>query len=218
MKDKLLNALTLMVAAGLVVLIGVSVANFAGAAPRTEGKVAAAWQPIAAGGTLLGVDAPVRVVVFSDFQCRYCARAATEMREMRDGSGGRIALTFRHLPLEAIHPHAVAAALASECAAEQGGFEAFHDYLFAHQQDIGVIPWAEMARATGLSDVAGFGRCLAEQRHLGRVAADMKLAEELGVVGTPTFMVNGKLVAGSGKGVQIAEWAAEPAAAPARVR
>lgn len=211
MKDKLLNALTVVVAAGLVAIIGMSVVNFAGAAPAAQPEVVAGWQPIAAGGTLMGSDAPVRVVVFSDFQCRYCARAATEMREMRDGSGGRIAMTFRHLPLEAIHPHAVAAALASECAAEQGRFEAFHDYLFAHQQDIGARPWAELARAAGVPDGTAFGQCVAEQRHRGRVAADMQLAQELGVVGTPTYMVNGKLLAGSGKAAQIAAWAAEPA-------
>lgn len=213
MKDKLLNALTLVVAAGLVAIIGMSVLNFAGAAPPVQPKMVAGWQPIAAGGTLLGNDAPVRVVVFSDFECRYCARAATEMREMRDRSGGRIALTFRHLPLEAIHPNAVAAALAAECAAEQGRFEAFHDYLFAHQQDIGVRPWAELARAAGVPDAAGFGRCVAEERYRDRVAADMQLAEELGVVGTPTYLVNGKLAAGSGKAAQIAAWAAEPAPA-----
>lgn len=211
MKEKLLNALTLMIAAGLVAVLGMSVLNFAGLAPAAGSTAVADWRPVAAGGTLLGADAPVRVVVFSDFQCRYCARAAGELRALRDASGGRIALTFRHLPLDAIHPHARAAALASECAAEQGRFEAFHDQLFAHQQEIGVRSWADLARAAGVPDLPAYDRCVAEERHRGRVAADVELAEKLGLTGTPAFMVNGRLVSGTGKTAQLARWAAEGA-------
>lgn len=74
-------------------------------------------------------DAPVRMVVFSDFQCPFCAAAVEEIDRLSHESDGRITVVFRHFPIESIHPHAFAAAVAAECAGEQGRFRAYHDAL-----------------------------------------------------------------------------------------
>lgn len=218
MKEKLLNALTLLVAAGLVAVIGLSLFNYAGATPPAS-AVVDNWRQVASGGTPLGgAEAPVKVVVFSDFQCRYCAQSARELKQLRDSAPGQLAITFRHLPLEAIHPHAVAAAMASECAAEQGRFEAFHDLLFDNQQAIGVKPWTEFAAAAGVPDTESFGRCVREERHRDRVTRDLEMAGSLGVAGTPTFMVNGRVLRGSGTSARLAELVREAQGQPAQGR
>src|SRR5262249_9740944 len=93
------------------------------------------------------------------------------------------------------HSNARTAALAAEGAADQGRFEAYHDALFARQQDLGRRSWEEFARDAGLPDVWTFTRCLADKRYSSRVDRDVAIGKRIQISGTPTLIINGILYA-----------------------
>ena len=81
-------------------------------------------------------DAPITIVEFSDFQCPFCARFHLQtlpliMEEYIDE--GKVNLVYRDFPIQSIHPNALPAAVAAECANEQGRFWEYHDMLFEKQ-------------------------------------------------------------------------------------
>ena len=148
-------------------------------------------------GHVFGPDsAPVSVAVFSDFQCPYCAQAQGLITTILTEYPGRVRVLYRHLPLETIHPQAWAAAMASECAADQEDFAAFHDLLFARQDSLGLLSWHEYAVRAGVRDLAEFDHCVAGQQDTGVVERDVMLARELGVDITPTFIIGDKAYRG----------------------
>lgn len=77
----------------------------------------------------------VVIVEYSDFQCPYCARALPTVKQVLDEYGDKVMFSYKHFPLESIHPRAHIAAQAAECAGDQGKFWEFHDALFETQQD-----------------------------------------------------------------------------------
>ena len=149
---------------------------------------------LAGGGQWMGRrDAPVRIVEFSDFQCPFCARAHPVLQAAIRRHPERVAVLYRHFPLDAIHPHARAAAVASECAAAQGRFEAFATLLFARQDALEARPWARFAREAGVPDSAAFARCLVSREAAARVDADARLGATTRIEVTPTLVIDGTL-------------------------
>ena len=150
-------------------------------------------------------DANIHVIEFSDFQCPFCARAATgTVAEMKTSSlftGGEINLHFRHFPLNSIHPQAQAAAEASECANRQGQFWEYHDLLFANAQALDNPSLKSYAGQLGLNQ-GEFDSCLDDREAKAKVDADLKSATDAGGRGTPYFVIynsdNGKTAAVSG--------------------
>jgi protein-disulfide isomerase len=185
-------------------------------APSAAGaRRLAPGQNLASGARLLGrADAPVKVVVFSDFQCPFCAAFHQAVQRVRARHPDRVALAFRHLPLDAIHPHARAAALAAECAGEQGRFEAYANALFAQQGAIGSKAWSRFAAEAGVGDVETFDGCMAGRRWAGRVEQDARLAAEMNIDVTPTFIINGTLIPGTAAEADLERWILNPASIP----
>jgi protein-disulfide isomerase len=168
------------------------------------------WQRFAESGSALGkAGATVRIVEFSDFQCPFCADASSTLRKLRDRYPGRVAVVYRHYPLENIHRHAFIAAVAAECAGEQGRFEAYHDVLFAQQDSIGKRPWNAYATQAAVPDTAAFGRCVNDQRFAERVRNDMDAALRAGVAATPTFIFDGRMVDGTAGAALVERWVAD---------
>lgn len=163
----------------------------------TERPVAR-WQQFASGGgNVLGPrDAPVKVVLFSDFQCPFCARVVADVQRIRAQDPDRVAIVYRHFPLEAIHPYAFAAAVAAECAGAQGRFEGYHNALFAAQGEIGTRSWRSFAESAGVPRLDEFDACVKDQRYAGRVRADALAGRQAGVNATPSFVFDGILVVG----------------------
>ncbi len=166
----------------------------------------AAWpdvQPATDGfrGYTLGSDsAPVEVVEYVDFECPVCAVFATvQFPAIRDQliSPGKVRWRIRDFPLNnPAHRNARFAALAAQCAGEQGKFWPMVDSLFAHHD------WAQtgkdvtglfrgFAQGTGL-DLARYDACVQAQRYAGRIRASYEEGAQRGVDGTPTFFVNGQ--------------------------
>ncbi len=140
--------------------------------------------------------APMSVVVFSDFQCPFCSRAVASVKEVEQAFGKDVRFVWKHMPL-AFHPNAMPAALAAEAAREQGKFWEMHDKLFANQQALSDSAYWQWAKELGL-DGDRFASALQAPATRKRVEEDVAAAAAAGVNGTPTFVVNGEVVVGSG--------------------
>ena len=135
-------------------------------------------------------DAPVTLVEYGDFECPHCGRAEPAVRELLEGRTD-IRYIWRHLPLVDVHPHAQLAAEAAEAAGRQDAFWEMHDLLLHRQDALGVKDLIRYAGELGL-DVARFTHDLKSHAGAARVAEDVEQAAASGVVGTPTFFVNGR--------------------------
>lgn len=155
------------------------------------------WRSYGAAGHRVGpADARVNIVEFADFQCPACRTFAGTLKALRGEYPRDVAVTYRHAPLPN-HPFAIAGALASECAADQGRFKEFHDALFVDQGAIGLAPWTRFATSAEVPDVPAFERCVSTSAPNARIARDTLDAARLGVVGTPTVLVNGTAITGA---------------------
>jgi protein-disulfide isomerase len=151
------------------------------------------------GDHLLGSrDAKVKIVVYSDFECLYCAKFADTLALARSDFNDQISIVFRHFPLLESHPMAVLAAEASECASEQGKFWEMHDALFVIEKT-SFLGRQEIAKAaTQLQlDSVKFEECLDSHRYEKGIIDSVKQAKESTVFGAPTAFVNGELVTGA---------------------
>jgi len=140
-------------------------------------------------------NAPIELVVFSDFQCPYCFRAAPTVNQVLSAYGDKIHFVYRHYPL-ANHPNARPAAEAAACAADQGKFWPFHDRLFQDPSKLGPSELKRDAADLGL-DTAKFDGCVDSHKLKAIVDADLQAGQEAGVDGTPAFFINGRMVSGA---------------------
>jgi protein-disulfide isomerase len=154
------------------------------------------WQSFALTGQRIGpATAAVTIVEFSDFQCPFCRISAERLANLRAEFPTTVAVVYRHFPLKS-HLHAAAAAVAAECAGEQGKFWEMHGVLFGRQAELGEISWLDLADQAGISDLSLFRSCLDEQSGIAAVKRDSADGERLGVRGTPTLLVNGRRIQG----------------------
>ena len=134
--------------------------------------------------------APITVVEYGDFECRYCGRAEPVIRELL-AEAGDVRYVWRHLPLSDVHPQAQVAALAAEAAAAQGGFWELHDLMLDRQDALRPRDLVGYADELGL-DVERFRTDLRKNTGAARIAEDVDSADVSGVSGTPTFFINGR--------------------------
>jgi len=137
------------------------------------------------------IDAPLTIVEFLDFECPFCLEMFPIIREFVAAHPEQIRYIVRDFPLEDIHPDARRAAEAAACAHDQDRFWSYHDKLFQNQTALTEDDLFEYAQAVGL-DNDQFTRCLNNGEQSGEVQADFAAGLAAGVVGTPTFFVNGR--------------------------
>ncbi|MGK5089765.1 DsbA family protein [Bdellovibrionota bacterium FG-2] len=142
-------------------------------------------------------DAAVTVVVFSDFQCPFCSRGADTVSDLKKRYGNKIKIAFRHFPLP-MHKEARPAAEASMCVNEQSSdkFWKFHDIVFKNQAKLDAPSLEKYAKDSG-ADVKKYAECMTAKKYADVVQKDMEYGEKIGVKSTPTFFVNGQLIAGA---------------------
>jgi len=205
MKRVLEQAITVVLATSALVLTGMVVWDRYLAPPtsmRDSIKVPN-WEDLAEVGHALGSrDSPIKVVEFADFQCPACRAAHTVLKTLL-AENDDVVLIYRHFPIETLHPHAFAAALAAECAAAQEAFEPFYHVAYERQTELGTIAWDELASQAGVQDLDAFADCVLGLRARRVVERDLEDAEKIGVSGTPTFVVNGRAFSGT---PGVAEW------------
>ncbi|MBC7911577.1 MAG: thioredoxin domain-containing protein [Pyrinomonadaceae bacterium] len=143
-------------------------------------------------------NAPVMLEEFGDFQCPPCGLLHPELKEIEKQYGDKLVVSFRQFPLAQLHKHAYDAARAAEAAGLQGKFWEMHDMLYEKQKEWefavdGRTVFTDYARTLGL-DVERFSRDIGGDVATGRVTLDMRRGKSMGVMGTPTVFINGKLV------------------------
>ena len=135
--------------------------------------------------------APVTVVEYGDFECPNCKQAAPAVKMLLGHFAGRVRFVYRHFPLEEVHPHALHAAEAAECAGAQGKFWPMYDLLFDNQSHLKVNQLRDYAEQLRV-DLARYTAEMDDHVYLQRIREHMQSGRESGVRATPTFFVNGK--------------------------
>lgn len=141
-------------------------------------------------------NAKVIIVEFSDFQCPFCLRVQPTIEQILKDYNGSVKLYYKHFPLSQIHPYAQKAAEASELAADQGKFWEYHDKLFQNQDNLDLESLKKYAAELGL-DMERFNRGLENNEKAAIVENDLQEGINLGVRGTPTFFINGRVLVGA---------------------
>ena len=146
-------------------------------------------------------DAPVTIIEFSDFKWSYCGRFANDsLSRIREEyvDTGKVRFVYKQYAI--LGPESVRGSEATECAAEQDSFWPFHDVLFTdlstnHSSltDDKLIEFAEQLEL----DTESFGTCLASGRFSDLITQDRTSIQELGVRGTPAFLINGIYISGA---------------------
>jgi protein-disulfide isomerase len=139
--------------------------------------------------------APIELIEFADFQCPFCLAASPTVKRVLDTYGDRIRFVYRNFPLEN-HPNARPAAEAAQCANEQGQFWAYHDRLFGEPGKLSDADLKQAAVVLHL-DSRRFNTCVDERKFRSVVDADAKAGSDAGVMGTPAFFINGRLLDGA---------------------
>ncbi|RJQ81715.1 MAG: hypothetical protein C4519_08490 [Desulfobacteraceae bacterium] len=137
-------------------------------------------------------NAPVAVVVFSDFQCPYCAKIRAIIDQVRGHYAKEVKSVFKHFPLPS-HKFALHAAKASIAADAQGKFWQFHDQLFENYSQIDEKKIEEIRTALNL-DKTKFEKVMEAPQTLEKITKDRQEGEQAEVRGTPTVFVNGRMV------------------------
>lgn len=133
--------------------------------------------------------------VFADFECPMCAQVSSSLESLQARLSKDVAVAFRHYPLKG-HEQARLAAVAAECAAEQGRFWEYHERLFDRQADLGPESLLARARELGL-DVERFRRSLESEAAAAVVDASKADGARLGIRATPTIFLNGEEIGGA---------------------
>ena len=140
--------------------------------------------------------------LYTDYQCPYCAKAEPKFEEAAKKLDGVLNVTARHMPLS-MHANAVPAALAVQAAEAQGKHLEMADKLFATQNDWKGIKerdklrtlFNDYAKELGLN-VEEFDKVLLASDTVKPIQRDYEHAVKIGVKGTPTFVVNNKVIDG----------------------
>ena len=175
----------------------------------------AASLPAAGQGKFIGVDddpsigdanAKVLIIEFGDYQCPSCRMfwREVEPRLKKDYvDTGKVKLVFRDFPIVQIHPEAMLAAMAVDCAGDQNKYWQMHDKVFREQDKRGdtlvrfkATDLKKWAKDISL-DTAAFNECLDSARYRDEVAKDKADGDDVGIPGTPMFFVNGRVVGGA---------------------
>lgn len=139
-------------------------------------------------------DAPVTLVMFSDFECPFCVEAIDLVAQLEKEYAGKLRFVYKAYPIER-HPYAMLAALMGFSAMEQGKFWAFHDLLYSGRHlDEQVL--SEYAQRSGLN-MSAIDAELESLRYGAQLRRDLRQGKRLSVRSTPTFFINGRPLIGA---------------------
>jgi protein-disulfide isomerase len=154
--------------------------------------------PVGKSPVLGDKNAPITIVVFSDFECPYCKEAEKTLSQVREKYGKKVRVVWRNNPLP-FHAHAEPAAeLALEARAEKGdaGFWAAHDALFTSQPKLDDAALEAVAKDVGL-DTAKVKDAIAKHKYEKEIEDDGAVADSFKAEGTPHFFVDGHRLRGA---------------------
>lgn len=189
----LTNIATLVIAVCCLFVTGILLKREVGNRPATSrGPVAVTnWKDYARGGQYIGDSlVPVQILVFSDYQCPSCGNFAGMVKRTMEKYPQEVSVIYQHFPLS-YHEDAFDAAKYAECAARQGAFESFHYALVNNQRQIGKLSWGKFAKEANVGDSIALRNCFDSGGADSIVYSSIKQGTDLGILGTPTIIVNG---------------------------
>ncbi|MEG4489702.1 MULTISPECIES: DsbA family protein [unclassified Microcoleus] len=133
---------------------------------------------------------------FSDFECPFCARAHDTVKQFMAKHQAKVTLAYKHLPLTSIHPQALPAAKAAWAAQQQGKFWEYYSALFEGQKQLGEPLYASIAQKLNLK-LDKFNTDRNSPAAEAAIEKDVQLAQQLGIQGTPFFIMNGQTFSGA---------------------
>jgi protein-disulfide isomerase len=139
--------------------------------------------------------APIILIEFSDYECPFCQQANSVIDNILHDYSGKILFIYKDFPLEDLHPHALKAAEAANCASEQNQYWQMHNLLFSTQDKLTIVDLKQDAVQLGLN-VAQFNTCLDNEKYADAIRKSISDGLLAGVNATPTFFVNGDRVVG----------------------
>lgn len=148
-------------------------------------------------------DAPVTIIEYGDFQCAYCERAYWMVKyKVLSRYGDRVRFVYKDLPLTDTHPWALQAATAARCAFHQSNdaFWRLHDFFFEYQDELtpnNIESRVEEIVSNIELDKGRFEECLSSADPRRQIEESIAEAQDLGITGTPAFVVGGELLRGA---------------------
>jgi protein-disulfide isomerase len=144
-------------------------------------------------------DAPITLVEYSDFECPFCGRGYTTVKELMKKYDGKIKFVYKHLPLS-FHPQAMISAKYYEAIRlqDQKKAFAFHDEIYKDQKGLseGTVFLDKVAKKVG-ADLKRVKKDIESEKVAQRIDEDVQEAGSLGMQGTPGFLINGIPVRGA---------------------
>lgn len=137
-------------------------------------------------------NAPVEIVIFSDFECPYCGQVGPLLEQVLHQNQKNVKLVFKHFPL-GFHKSARPAALAAIAAQKQGKFWEMHDRLFLNQKNLTPEKFRALAQELKLNS-AQFNKDQINPETAQQLEKDINDGRRAGVRGTPTLFINGRRV------------------------
>jgi len=146
-------------------------------------------------------NAKIKIVEYSDTECPFCRQFHGTMHQIVEESDGKVAWVYRHFPIESLHPKAFSEAIATECAWEQGGndaFWAFTDQVYSRTKSNNTFTNTDLVNIAKDMDLnlSVFNECIANEEYADKVQADILDGQLAGVRGTPSSFIleDGKIV------------------------
>lgn len=141
-------------------------------------------------GVSRGSDTGLVLLEFLDYDCAQCSATLHRIDSVAASLTTQLTVGFLHFPLTAIHPHSYEAAIAAECANQEGLFRQYHEALRARPDQLAHLALLKVADRIKLAR-RRFRTCLDEKATRGVIDRHVLAGRELGVRVTPTFYLNG---------------------------
>ncbi|MEO6656255.1 MAG: thioredoxin domain-containing protein [Pyrinomonadaceae bacterium] len=135
-------------------------------------------------------DAPVTIVMFSDFQCSACSAAHPILKAAMAAYPGKVRFVVRDFPLESIHENSFRAALAANAASTQGKFFEYTEVLYTHQNALDDASLKKYAAELGLN-AKQFELEFNSEKTRAEIRKDIADGASYGINSTPTIFING---------------------------
>ena len=146
-------------------------------------------------------NAKVTILTFVDFECPFCKESYSDFKLVMEKYESIVQVVFKNLPLVSLLPEAMSAAQSAMCSSEQNKFWQYHDRLLTGD-GLSEQVFTSYAKNIGL-DENKFNTCLSTEKYKNQILQDISDAIDLGLLGTPTYIVNGIKVEGS---LKISDW------------
>ncbi|MEX0891045.1 MAG: thioredoxin domain-containing protein [Gemmatimonadota bacterium] len=147
------------------------------------------WMEAAATGYNMGPpDAAITIVEFMDFECVHCRSLVERINQLKSEFPGKIRVVLQHFPLSAASRES---SQAFECAAAQSRGDEMYAALFSNQERLRKVSFEVVAREAVVPDLPSFRACVDADESFPRIADGSALGNRLGLVGTPTVLMDG---------------------------